>query len=129
MPAASTGNNQNDQMASTMKTMNLTMPLFSVFMCFTMPTGLGLYWIASAVVRTIQQIVINRHLAKVPMEKLIEQNMEKAAKKREKKGVNAKNINEMAQKNVRNIKEPAKNIESDKAKANMVKQFNEDSKK
>lgn len=85
------------------------------------------------------------------MEKLIEQNMEKAAKKREKKGVNAKNINEMAQKNVRNIKEPAKNIESDKAKeekiaaakrananakagslaskANMVKQFNEDSKK
>ena len=151
MPAASTGNDQNNQMASTMKTMNLTMPLFSVFMCFTLPTGLGLYWIVSAVVRTIQQIVINRHLAKVPMEKLIEQNMEKAAKKREKKGVNAKNINEMAQKNVRNIKEPAKNIESDKAKeekiaaakranantkagslaskANMVKQFNEDSKK
>lgn len=151
MPAASTGNDQNNQMASTMKTMNLTMPLFSVFMCFTLPTGLGLYWIVSAVVRTIQQIVINRHLAKVPMEKLIEQNMEKAAKKREKKGVNAKNTNEMAQKNVRNIKEPAKNIESDKAKeekiaaakrananakagslaskANMVKQFNEDSKK
>lgn len=151
MPAASTGTDQNSQMASTMKTMNLTMPLFSVFMCFTMPTGLGLYWIVSAVVRTIQQIIINRHLAKVPMEKLIAQNMEKAAKKREKKGVNAKNINEMAQKNVRNIKEPAKSAESEKAreekvaaakkananakagslasKANMVKQYNEDSKK
>lgn len=151
MPAASTGTDQNNQMASTMKTMNLTMPLFSVFMCFTLPTGLGLYWIVSAVVRTIQQIIINRHLAKVPMEELIAQNMEKAAKKREKKGVNAKNINEMAQKNVRNIKEPVKTVESEKAreekveaakkananakagslaaKANMVKQFNEDSKK
>lgn len=151
MPAASTGTDQNNQMASTMKTMNLTMPLFSVFMCFTLPTGLGLYWIVSAVVRTIQQIIINRHLAKVPMEELIVQNMEKAAKKREKKGVNAKNINEMAQKNVRNIKEPVKTVESEKAreekveaakkananakagslaaKANMVKQFNEDSKK
>lgn len=152
MPAAAAnGNDQNNQMASTMKTMNLTMPLFSVFMCFTLPTGLGLYWIVSAVVRTIQQIIINRHLAKIPMEELIAQNMEKAAKKREKKGVNAKNINEMAQKNVKNIKEPARNPEADKdreakieaaknananakegslaSKANMVKRFNEDSRK
>lgn len=152
MPAAAAnGNDQNNQMASTMKTMNLTMPLFSVFMCFTLPTGLGLYWIVSAVVRTIQQIIINRHLAKIPMEELIAQNMEKAAKKREKKGVNAKNINEMAQKNVKNIKEPTRNPEADKdreakieaaknananakegslaSKANMVKRFNEDSRK
>lgn len=150
MPAANAGNDQNSQMASTMKTMNLTMPLFSVFMCFTMPTGLGLYWIVSAVVRTLQQIIINRHLAKIPMEELIAKNMEIAAKKRENKKIDAKNINEVAQKNVRNIKEPVRDAAKEKereekiaaakaananakegslaSKANLVKKFNENSK-
>lgn len=131
MPAAATQNDQNNQMANTMKTMNLMMPLFSVFMCFTLPVGLGLYWIVSAVVRTIQQIVINRKLAKVPMDELIAKNMEKAAKKREKKKADAKNINEMAQKNVRNIKEPVRNAEEIKAREEKVaaaKQANENAK-
>lgn len=34
---AVTNNPQADQMASTMKTMNVTLPLVSVFMCFTYP--------------------------------------------------------------------------------------------
>ena len=53
MPTASTG--ENDAMAQQMKTMNLMMPLFSFVMCFTVPVGLGIYWIASALVRSIQQ--------------------------------------------------------------------------
>ena len=56
---AVTNNPQADQMASTMKTMNVTLPLVSVFMCFTLPTGLGIYWVASAVVRMVQQFFIN----------------------------------------------------------------------
>ena len=46
---------------------------------------LGIYWIASAVVRTIQQLVINKFLSKKSMDELIEENIKKAAKKREKK--------------------------------------------
>ena len=104
MPGAGQQDNDNGQMAATMKTMNLTMPLMSVFMCFTLPTGLGIYWVISAVVRTVQQIAINRYMAKMPMEELIEKNMEKAAKKREKRdAVNAQVMNEMAKKKVKNI--------------------------
>ena len=74
---AVTNNPQADQMASTMKTMNVTLPLVSVFMCFTLPTGLGIYWVASAVVRMVQQFFINKHLNKIPMDELIKENMEK----------------------------------------------------
>ena len=145
---AVTNNPQADQMASTMKTMNVTLPLVSVFMCFTLPTGLGIYWVASAVVRMVQQFFINKHLNKIPMDELIKENMENAAKKRKNKNeVDASNVNKMAHKNVKNIHEPVrtaaqtkeleekleeakKKNENAKAgsladKANLVKRFNE----
>ena len=106
---AVTNNPQADQMASTMKTMNVTLPLVSVFMCFTLPTGLGIYWVASAVVRMVQQFFINKHLNKIPMDELIKENMEKAAEKRKNKNeVDASNVNKMAHKNVKNIHEPVR---------------------
>ena len=71
-------NNGNDQMASTMKTMNTTMPLLSLFMVTTLPTGIGVYWIFSAVVRIVQQFFINKSLKKMSIEELIEKNKAKA---------------------------------------------------
>ena len=47
-----------DQMATSMKTMNNVMPLMSAFFCLTLPVGMGIYWIMSAVVRTVQQFFI-----------------------------------------------------------------------
>lgn len=142
--ATSTGNDADNPMAAQMKTMMNIMPLISVFMCFSMPAGLGIYWIASAVVRTVQQIIINKFLSKKSMDELIKENMEKAAKKREKKGaVEAKTINTMAQKNVRNIEEPKRKTTSNNevdsykknakpgslaSKANMVSDFNKNNK-
>lgn len=141
---------KDNPMAGTMKTMNVTMPLFSVFIVFTLPTGIGVYWIISAVVRCIQQIFINKHLKKMSIEELIEKNKEKAEKKRAKRGERAEKISEMAQANTRSIKNSAKinvssidekekekKIENARkkasnakagslaAKANMVKKFNE----
>ena len=142
--ATSTGNDDDNPMAAQMKTMMNVMPLISVFMCFSMPAGLGIYWIASAVVRTIQQLVINKFLSKKSMDELIEENVKKAAKKREKKdAVSGKEINAMAHKNVKNIDEPKRkttssnNIDSYKqnakpgslaSKANMVSDFNKNKK-
>lgn len=142
--ATSTGNDDYNPMAAQMKTMMNVMPLISVFMCFSMPAGLGIYWIASAVVRTIQQLVINKFLSKKSMDELIEENIKKAAKKREKKdAVSGKEINAMAHKNVKNIDEPKRkttssnNIDSYKqnakpgslaSKANMVSDFNKNKK-
>lgn len=141
---------KDNPMASTMNTMNVTMPLFSVFMVFSLPTGIGLYWVVSAVVRIIQQVIINKHLAKISVEELIERNKEKAEKKRQKRGEKAERINAMAQANTRSIKDSANrsvsgmsekekeskieqaktNAENAKpgslaAKANMVKKYNE----
>ena len=97
----------NNAMAGQMKAMTYTMPLISVFMGFTLPAGLGLYWAISAVVRCIQQIGINKYLNKKGVDKIIEENQKKAAKKREKKGTSAKEINRMATTSTRNV-EPTK---------------------
>lgn len=124
----------SNPMAASMKSMNLFMPLFSVFMCFTLPAGLGLYWIASAVVRSVQQAILNKYFSKKPVEEMIAQNVEKAQKKREKKGVPAKSLNEMAQKSVRNIQEPSSNkpqmsqAEKDEKLKKATEYYNKDAK-
>lgn len=93
----------NNPMSNSMKSMTYTMPLLSVFMGFTLPAGLGLYWAASAVVRSVQQVVINKYLSKKTVEDLIAENQKKAAKKREKKGTSAREINQMAVKSTRHV--------------------------
>lgn len=83
MPTAA--NSDNDAMARQMKTMNMVMPLFSFVMCFTVPVGLGIYWIASALVRGIQQFGINKHMDKLDWDEILRANQEKAREKNEKK--------------------------------------------
>ena len=92
MPQASS--DPNDQTAQTMKTMNLMMPAMSAVFCFSLPSGMGLYWIIGAVVRIIQQIFINKHIDKMDIDAMIEKNSEKAkakAEKRREKNQNAGN--------------------------------------
>ena len=93
----------DNPMASSMKTMTYTMPLISVVFGFTLPAGLGLYWVASAAVRSIQQLAVNKYLKKKSVEDIIEENRKKAQKKREKKGTSAEEINRMATKSTRNV--------------------------
>ena len=100
---ASSGNDKDNPMMNSMKTMTYTMPLISVVFGFTLPAGLGLYWAASALVRCVQQLVVNRYLSKKSVEDIIAENQKKAAKKREKKGTSAKEINRMATTNTRNV--------------------------
>lgn len=98
---------KDNPMAGTMKTMNYTMPLFSVFMVFSFASGIGIYWIVSALVRCVQQIFINKHLKKMSVEELVEKNKEKAKEKSRKRGEKAEKINTMAQTNTRSIKDSA----------------------
>lgn len=96
-------NDSDNPMMSSMKTMTYTMPMISVVFGFTLPAGLGLYWIASAVVRSIQQVIVNAHLKKQSVEDIIAENQAKAKKQREKKGTSAEEINRMATKSTRNV--------------------------
>ena len=137
------------QMQQSMKTMNIMMPIMSAFFCLSLPAGMGLYWIAGAVIRSIQQIVINKHIDKTDIDAEIAKNTEKYKQKMEKMK-SSPQMNMYANMSTRNISSIAKNspvassdmdekvahsrkvyennnIRKDSllAKANMVKDFNE----
>ena len=134
---ASQVNTGDNAMMNQMNAMMNFMPLLSVFMCFTMPSGLGIYWIASAVVRTLQQIAVNKKLAKESLEELIEKNKEKVEKKQKKYDkVAGSMINERAHQSTRKVtsnysgetyRKDAK-AGSLASKANMVSDFNKNHK-
>ncbi len=90
------------QMGSTMNTMNMMMPLMSLFFCTTLPAGIGIYWIASAVIRTIFYVLIDKFSEQNP-EQIIEANKEKAAIKAEKRKEKAEKMETYASMNARNI--------------------------
>lgn len=84
-----------------MKSMNITMPLMSVFFCFTFASGIGIYWVAQSVCTIIQQVGINSYLNKVDIDDLVQKNLEKTNKKRAKKGLppaKVGNVDEMLRK-------------------------------
>lgn len=95
------------QMQSTMKTMNTIMPLMSAYFCFSLPAGMGIYWVAGSVVRSIQQVVINKHIDSLDFDTIIEQNAEKSAKKIAKMKENQERLNAYANMNTRNIQQKA----------------------
>jgi YidC/Oxa1 family membrane protein insertase len=143
----------NDQMSQTMKSMNTMMPIMSAVFCLSLPVGMGIYWIAGAVVRSIQQVVINRHLDKIDIDELAKKNLEKLNAKRAKNGLPPEKMNSNAHISTRNIETSNYGVSASKraelqkrasevaskpssgtsnakpgslaAKANMVKDYNE----
>ena len=113
--ASNTSNGTPSQMETTMKTMNTFMPLMTAFICFTFPVGIGIYWIIGAVIRSVQQVIINRHLNNMNMEEFIQKNKAKMDKKKAKLGVTSQNISQQAKMNVRNIEEPKKKTIAEKS--------------
>ncbi|MBR4027405.1 MAG: YidC/Oxa1 family membrane protein insertase [Lachnospiraceae bacterium] len=139
-------NTQGDMMAQQMKTMNTMMPIMSLVMCFSVPVGLGLYWVISAVYRSIQQMAINKYIENLDLDDIIKQNQEKAKAKREKMGISENQIRNAAMMNTRTVQNKASvSVSAEKeaqlksaleakanakqgslaAKANMVREFNE----
>lgn len=95
-----------DTMAATMKSMNVMMPIMSAIFCFTLPVGMGIYWIIGAVVRSIQQLVVNKHIDKMDLDDIVKKNIEKANKKRAKKGLPPQKITNTAKLNAKTIDRP-----------------------
>lgn len=140
--------NGGGAMASSLKTMNLVMPIMSAIFCFTLPAGMGIYWIAGAVVRTIQQIVINKRIDSMDVDQMMKDNVDKYNEKLKKRGLPPAKVNAYANMNTKKVvsNKPEKTQEekdemvkkstefynkntakpgSLAAKANMVKQYNE----
>lgn len=115
--AASAGGEENEMMNS-MKMMNNFMPLMSVYFCAVLPIGVGLYWVMSALVRTVQQLVINKHLDKIDIDEEIRKNIEKYNRKREKDGLPPERLNSAARTSTKNVSVSKKEVSpEERAKA------------
>ena len=89
--------------AQMMNSMMIMMPLMSVFFCFTLPAGIGIYWVVQGIILIFQQIFVNSYMKKVDMDELIQKNVEKMNKKRAKKGLPPAKINQNAAASLKNI--------------------------
>ena len=143
-------NDTAEAMQQSMKMMNTIMPIMSAWFCLTLPAGMGLYWVIGAVVRSIQQVAINKHIDNMDIDAEIEKNVEKYKEKLKKQGIDAAKLQAAAKTNTKNITNNAvKRIEKSEeekaeeirkateyynkntkpgslaSKANMVKQYNE----
>ena len=59
MKISNMANPVNDaQAAASMKSMNIMMPLMSIWICFIMPAAMGIYWIANSVFGMIRDYVL-----------------------------------------------------------------------
>ena len=106
--------NQDDSdnpAAASMKMMNIFMPIMSAFIAFSVPAGLGLYWIATAVIQTIIQICINRYYDKLGVDEIVRRNVEQRNKKRAKKGLPPEKIAKNATKSTKKIDSETKSQE------------------
>lgn len=144
MPQADT--DPNSAMAKQLKAMNYTMPIFSLFLCFTVPVGLGIYWIFSSLTRGVQQYFVNKHIQNLDLDDVIAQNVEKRKKKLEKMGISENQIRSAARMNTKSSVQLSPSMTKEErdskiekaysyrkeanpnsltAKANLVKDFNE----
>ncbi len=103
----------NDQSAQMMKSMNIMMPLMSVWFCYQFAAGIGLYWIASSVFMLLQQLIMNAIFSRKTNEEILKEAMEKANAKRAKKGlppIDEKSV----EKHIQNIKSQADRSEQNR---------------
>ena len=138
------------QSAAMMKTMTFTMPIMSLFICVSLPAGIGLYWSISALISLLIQLAINLYYDKfADMDKILEKQMEKAKKKKRKNkksfmermmeaagGAEAANTssNSVAGANLKNYNNTSSNNDSNSSaayrkgsiasKANIMQQYN-----
>ena len=55
---------KNDQAEQIQKSMNMFLPIMTGMMAFSLPAGLGIYWIVSNIIQIIQQLAINKFMDK-----------------------------------------------------------------
>ena len=95
---------KNSQQAQSTKTMMYMMPLMSLWIGFTIPAALSLYWFVGGVIRTVEDMILTSHYRKiydaedaVRLQKYLEEERIEAEKERlraEKRAANPDGITE-----------------------------------
>jgi len=94
---------QDNPMGGSMKMMNNIFPIMSFFLCMSMQVGVGLYWIANAVFRTLATVIANKYIDSQGIDAIVEKNQEKAAKKAEKRGDKPSRFEQYASMNTKQL--------------------------
>ncbi len=98
---------EGNPMAGSMKTMNIIMPLFSVYLCWSFSIGIGLYWMTGSLVMMLTQLIAAKRLEKIDVNQIIEENREKAEqkaqKRKEKQGIYREKVLQAAKVNGRTV--------------------------
>lgn len=113
----------NEQAAASMKSMNIMMPLMSVWICFVMPAAMGIYWIANSVFGMTRDFI----LTKVYTKKLDKEDAERiAARSAREKELEAKRIET---ERLRAEGKTEKNVNTSKKKMQAVEKQKSDERK
>ena len=73
----------NTQAADSMKTMNIMMPLMSLWFCFIMPAAMGIYWISNSLFGMVRDFILTRVYKKQLDKEDAERIAAKSARERE----------------------------------------------
>jgi len=73
----------DQQQQATMQSMNLMMPLMSIWICFVMPGAMGIYWIANSVFGMAREFIMNKIFKKQLDAEDAVRNAERARRERE----------------------------------------------
>ena len=121
---------KNSQQAQSGKMMMYMMPLMSLWIGFTVPCALSLYWFVGGVVRTVEDAILTKHYRKiydaedaVRLQKAMEQEAIEAEKERvraERRAANPDGITENTSKKKMQKKQKA---EEDAAKAAAAREY------
>ncbi len=69
--------------ANTMKGMFFIMPVMSLWIGYSMPAALGVYWVANSLLGALQELVLNKHYTKILDKEDAERRQRQAAKEAE----------------------------------------------
>lgn len=81
---------QDAQTGCSMKIMDWTMPLMSLFFCFSFSSAVGLYWIYSNILSFVQTVLLAKLM---PVPKITDEDVKKAEKEMKAKGYDTKKAN------------------------------------
>lgn len=113
----------NEQAQASMKSMNIMMPLMSVWICFVMPAAMGIYWIANSIFGLVRDLI----LTKVYTKKLDREDAERiAAKSAREKELEAKRLET---ERLRAEGKSEKNVNTSKKKMQAVEKQKSDERK
>ncbi len=118
--------NADPSAAATSKSMMIVMPLISVWICFSMPGAMGVYWIINSVCGIVRDVVLTKvYTKKLDLEDFIRAEKDEARAEREAEEERARQREETERRRAEGLTEPNRNTSKKKLQASQKQQNDE----